>query len=176
MDAPTDVKSAISRLQSECKQRLSGASWTRPDGFHITPKFLGEISEQQVDAVKTALAEPPAQTRFKAEFDHTGTFPKIEKARVLWAGLGKGAREMRNLFNEIEGRLSECGFPRENRPFSAHLTLARFRNPRPVPPEIIKKEVLSPVFLVDKITFFQSRLDPKGAIYTPIALYNLLEN
>ncbi len=176
MDAPADVKSAVTRLQSDLRQHIPGASWTRPEGFHITLKFLGEISQEQMDTIKAALSKPTDQTRFEAQFDHTGVFPKPEKARVLWAGLGKGEPEIRALFRETEERAVASGFPRESRSFSGHLTLARFRNPRQIPPDLFLQNILSPSFVVDKITLFRSKLDPRGAIYSPLAVYSLSEN
>jgi RNA 2',3'-cyclic 3'-phosphodiesterase len=174
VEAPPDVKARLSEIQSDFKRRIQGASWTRPEGFHLTLRFLGNIAPAQVAAVKDALAPDFKIPPFEAVFDHTGIFPKLEKARVLWVGLGDGEKELEAVFDELEGRLAVAGFPREERPFSGHLTLARFRNPRPVLPALLSTQFDCPAFTVDKITFFQSALNPAGAIYTPLAVSKLL--
>jgi RNA 2',3'-cyclic 3'-phosphodiesterase len=172
-DAPEAVKERLAAIQSEFKHRIHGASWTRPTGFHLTLKFLGNITTAQVDAVKNALEPKFCLPPFEAVFDHTGIFPKLEKARVLWVGLGKGENELRGVFDELENRLDAAGFPREQRPFSGHLTLARFRNPLPVLPALLSTQFDCPPFTIDKITFYKSTLTPNGSLYTPLAAYTL---
>jgi len=173
VEAPPEVKERLSEIQCDFKPRIQGASWTRPEGFHFTLRFLGNIMPVQAEAVKEALAPEFKQRQFEAEFDHTGIFPKLEKARVLWVGLGKGNFEMKSLFDELEERLARAGFPEEPRPFSGHLTLARFRNPRPILPALLSTQFDCPPFTVEKIILFQSVLNPAGAIYTPLAVTKL---
>ena len=98
-------------------------------------------------------------------------FPNQNKARVLWIGLESGGSECREIFNAIESPLEKLGFPREARPFTPHVTLARIKNPRPVSPEMLIAPVSVPEFNADSAALFRSELKPGGAVYTPLAKF-----
>lgn len=152
---------------------LPGARWTRPEGRHLTLKFLGEVPDERVATVADAIGRAAAAHRpFSAAFTRVGGFPNLRRPRVLWVGIGPGAPEMAALAASVDEELAGEGFDREARPFAAHLTLARFKTPAPVPP---RPPVVVPdePFEVVEAVLFRSRLHPKGAVYTPVASFGL---
>lgn len=169
IETPTAVKEALLRLRDRLKPELHGASWSRPEGFHLTLKFLGNISQETCEKIKENLPAATRRAPIEISFGRIGVFPNPHKARVLWIGLDKGAPECKSLFESIEAPLEKLGFTREERSFSAHLTLARFRNPRPVPPEILQTEFTIPSFTAASVILFRSTLKPDGAVYTRLA-------
>jgi len=170
---PEDIKKQLAGLQEELSPKLKGAKWVKPAGLHVTLKFLGEISPAQVEKVCERLARALAAQPFNISFSGLGVFPKPARARVLWIGFSEGADRCRKIWESIEGPMEEAGFRREKRPFRAHLTLARFRNPGPVAPEILDHRFSSSGFRAESVVLYRSQLKPSGAVYTPIETYPL---
>jgi 2'-5' RNA ligase len=115
-------------------QRLLGAAgadvrWVRPDRAHLTLKFLGEATAEQIEAMAAALDEiGPSTAPFEVAFGGTGVFPNPRRPRVLWIGITEGVERLRPLAAAIDEAASAAGFEREHRPFSPHITLGRFRS------------------------------------------------
>jgi 2'-5' RNA ligase len=79
----------------------------------------------------------------------------------------------------VEDSMERLGFAKEERTFSAHLTLGRVRSPKNKDRliEIIEKEkgfCSSGKVLVGKIILFKSTLTSEGPIYTPLEEFPLL--
>lgn len=145
---------------------LPGARWTSVDNQHVTLNFLGWIHAGRLDDVTTAVDEAAAR-RAPAEVALTGldAFPKVGRARVLWAGMSDPEGLLPALAEDLGRRLRRVGYESEDRGYTAHLTLARFKTPRPL--EGLLPELPAPPgpFTVDRITLFRSRLGPAGARY-----------
>ncbi|HVL81803.1 MAG TPA: RNA 2',3'-cyclic phosphodiesterase [Actinomycetota bacterium] len=169
VDVPDALKEAVERqVVDKLRDRLPGARWTRPDGRHLTLRFLGEVADGRVPDISRALrAAASSQRPFAAAFDRVGGFPSLRRPRVLWVGIGPGATEMAALAASVEGELAGLGYDPEDRPFTAHLTLARFREPRPLG-ELPAVEVPTDPFRVGEVVLFRSELHPKGARYTAL--------
>lgn len=102
-----------------------------PDNLHVTLKFLGQIEPVLVQRVGSLLAEVASQhSAFELEVRGLGAFPTPRRARVIWAGLAAGAAELGRLAARVDAGLAELGFAPEARPFAAHVTLARVREPQ----------------------------------------------
>jgi 2'-5' RNA ligase len=116
------------RLGSLARGPLSA---TRRGNAHLTLKFLGDVPENAptgIAAVREALSGVRVAP-FRLRLAGGGFFPDIARPRVVWAGLAEGAGPCRFLAAAVEQALTPLGFPRESRPFTAHLTLARIRDP-----------------------------------------------
>lgn len=146
------VRSTLAALPREDRRSWR---WVGEEQFHITLKFLGEITETEVATAAEAVGEAVAATA-NGDRDATGrrdstatpnaapgrggialsargigAFPNVQRARVLWAGLAGEVDELRRVQAEIEARLARRGFPRDRRGFRPHITLARARGGRP---------------------------------------------
>ncbi len=173
VDVPSSLKDAIEdEVVGTLRDRVPGARWTRPEGRHLTLKFLGNVADERVAVIAVAVEAASGRHQgFTASFSEIGGFPNLRRPRVLWIGLGEGAEPMAALAAEIEGELAPLGFEPEGRPFSGHLTLARFPRPRVV--EL--SEVVAPAgrFDVDDVVLFESKLHPKGARYLAVDRFRL---
>jgi 2'-5' RNA ligase len=69
-------------------------------------------------------------TAFDSEIQGLGVFPDLRYPRVVWAGIRKGANELRNVFEQLEPNLRQLGFSPDSKGFSPHLTLARVKTGR----------------------------------------------
>jgi RNA 2',3'-cyclic 3'-phosphodiesterase len=100
--------------------------WVRIEGLHITLRFLGATPDERRPQVAEALARAAAQTeRFELGLGGGGAFPNAWRPRVLWVGILDGATELRALAARVGEELAAAGWPIEDKPFAAHLTLAR---------------------------------------------------
>lgn len=125
IDPPPAVAAAAAALRAP----LPGARWVREDQLHLTLRFLGEVREEAIAALRRDLATVKGQF-FALALRGVGVFPPPrprKPARVLWTGVAP-AGPIRALAGAIAAAL---GTDAENdeREFSPHLTLARFREP-----------------------------------------------
>lgn len=174
VDVPERVKAALeAAVVDPLRAAVAGARWTRPEGRHLTLKFLGEVPDERVAAVAGALhGAASGHSAYDASFERLGCFPNPRRARVLWVGLGEGAERTAAVAESVESALGPLGFPRESRRFTAHLTLARFKVPGPVG-ELDASAAPADRFVVDEIVLFRSQLHPHGARYTALERFRL---
>lgn len=139
IDLPAAIQQELGRRQEDFRKKLFALggkdreiNWVRPEGVHLTLKFLGEISEEQLHQAVDRLNTIPPFTKFEVEVTGFGFFPNIKRPRVLWAGL-VAPPILAELAAKVDAVVSEVGFAPEKRTFQPHLTLARFRNPLPLP-------------------------------------------
>jgi len=118
---PPELKLRLSLLCSG----VPGAKWVDPGNFHVTLRFIGEISEDLAADVDDALSRLRAR-RFTLQIAGTGVFG--DKPRSLWAGIERSP-ELVGLRDKIEQALIRVGLSPEPRKFSPHVTLARLRDP-----------------------------------------------
>lgn len=177
IDLPENIHAELRRRQAEFRALCPDARWTRPEGIHLTLKFLGEINDAQVRQVSDALAALGPLEPFAVEVKGFGVFPDARRPRVFWAGL-EAPPALAKLAESVEERMEKLGFVREDRPFTPHLTLARFKNPRPQPALQQASEQLGGAglpllgrFEVSEFFLFESKLSPHGAEYRKVARF-----
>jgi len=167
-----ETKEELSRIQEEFKKADADVKWNKPHNIHITLKFLGDIDETKVSEIKSVLDSISRESKpFDISLFKLGAFPSLNQVRVLWVGIDKGCSEVDQIAASVENNLEKIGFLKEDRPFSAHLTLGRVKSGRN---KAALKEKLSSIEAqpkssrIDSITLYQSTLTPKGPIYTPL--------
>jgi RNA 2',3'-cyclic 3'-phosphodiesterase len=147
----------------------SEVRWVPAESQHLTLKFLGEIGEERVDAlVARASAKLLSVAPFELALAGFGAFPSAREARVLWLGVARGAGLLAKLARKLDGASKVAGAERERRPFSAHLTLGRLREPARVEIERLAAPA-APPWIVSEVVLYESRLAPDGARYVPLA-------
>ncbi|MFQ5699557.1 MAG: RNA 2',3'-cyclic phosphodiesterase [Myxococcota bacterium] len=157
---------AIRSLQAWAPE---GIRWTPPEARHLTLKFLGDLDAELVPRLQAGIAsriahEPP----FGIQLAGLGAYPDARAARVVWLGVSKGAGPLARLARRIDAAAKRLGVARERRPFQAHVTLGRLRQPRRI--HLERAQAPEPVTLeVARVTLFESRLDAAGATYVPLA-------
>jgi len=153
-------------------------SWTRPQGQHLTLKFFGDISQEDVNNICAAVQKRTvSETKLNLKIEKLGVFPDARKPRVLWCGVTGDVEKLIILQKKLDADFAAIGFPAEDRPFRAHLTLARIKDSRDITgmSEALKKhgEFTAGDFIADKLFLFQSKLSPQGAVYTKLAEFAL---
>lgn len=173
------VLAAIARLQEKLKREISGsASWTRPQGNHLTLKFFGYIDQTDVENICAAVKRQTAtMPPLLLSAEKMGVFPDLRRPRVLWVGTSGDIEKLAMLQRKLDEEFAAIGFPAENRPFRAHLTLGRIKDARFTAGvgEALKKhaDFSAGEFCAEELILFQSKLSPKGATYTKLATFPL---
>lgn len=180
------MRARIAALTSELRERAPGVRWVRPEGVHLTLRFLGATTARQVEELRPALARLARECApAEAHVRDLGVFPGRGRPRVLWLGL-LIPEPVLELQAACERAARAAGFPPESRPFRAHLTLGRWRDdepssrrgrtrPRPGPAPAgtdWPSGDLGPTWL-DTLVLFRSHPGPGGSVYTPLASYEL---
>ena len=175
IDLPSALHSAIGQNLRPVKRELPGLSWSKTENLHVNLKFFGETTESQADQIRHAV-EPAIShiSSFDLELKGFGVFPDDRSPRVLWIGLGGDIDSLGTLAESIGHAVVPLGFPRENRPFRPHLTVARVKKDhRAVGRTLGTLKVFTDPFLcgqlfVDRVTLFKSDLRQTGPIYTKL--------
>ena len=123
IDLDPDVRARISRFLEGVESFASEARWVRPESLHITLKFIGEQTPEQVESVTERLQRIEGSA-FEVRSAGYGFFPTAKAPRVFWIGI-QGGPQLAALAESIDVAVAELGIPREDRLFSPHLTLAR---------------------------------------------------
>ena len=172
---PEEIGKELARLREKIGREPSlphKVKWVQTQNLHLTLKFFGEIEERRLNDLEESLKEAvKSHQEFRYTLKGLGAFPNAKKARVLWVGLENPLNELASLAASIEKNTSPKGFPPSEKPFSPHLTLARFASP-PQPPflEVTAKHSQT-VFgeaAVDKIELIQGCLSSEGPAYMTI--------
>ena len=174
-----ELKCHIGEVQAELKRRAfgrDGLGWDRPEGMHLTLRFLGDIAEEQVEVLGSLLRDVAAgMMPFVLEARGIGAFPNPRAPRVIWLGL-QGTPESMEALRHIQARVEEgvvgLGFPREPREFTAHLTLARVRDRQSgaALAKVLEANQDRAVgsFTAASVGLIKSELRPAGAVYTTL--------
>ncbi len=164
------LRARISELVGEIKHRVAGVRFVRPEGIHLTLRFLGPTLPAQIQRLgprlqRAAAACPPSEARVAG----LGVFPPRGRPRVLWLGVSLPPPVLA-LQAACEEAAVGVGFPPETRPFRSHLTLGRWREAAPSPE--LPAADLGPVSL-ETLVLYRSELRREGALYTPLASFPL---
>ena len=120
VELSNDILEKLSQAQASLPKE--GLALVKPENQHLTLKFLGEVPDEKVEAIKSAL-DSCKRAPFTISVKGAGVFPNEKFVRVVWAGVE--SKELAELAGCIEHSLVSIGFPKETHPFSPHATLAR---------------------------------------------------
>lgn len=166
----TSFLPSFKKLKINADRRDYNLKWVPVDNFHITVSFIGDIHEQYIPDLQSALEQACAQfTPFDLKIEDMGAFSNEHDARVIWLGV-QNKRYLGEFKQELDEALDERGlFKPDERNFSPHLTIGRLRNPKSV------KDLISPFkrksfgkIRVNEIVLYESKLQGNFPVYTPI--------
>jgi 2'-5' RNA ligase len=165
-----EIRNAIQRAIDRFPVQRPPWRWVKTDNLHATLKFLGDTTETLLPRLVESLEEVGRQhPRFTIELDRLGGFPNLKNPRVLFYRISTGAEPLERLAADVDRTLQErLGLPPEERPFRAHITVARIKQrlPEPVAARLGQAPPLPGVSqLVSSLDLMQSELHPEGAVY-----------
>jgi 2'-5' RNA ligase len=175
VDLPLDIQDCLGQISSQFKEQMGKVPvrWVSPENIHLTLKFLGDVSLNNIEVLTELLEVEVATIKpFVISVGGVGAFPKLRSPRVIWVGI-EAPDELAMLQRGIDTQTARIGYARERRSFSPHLTLGRVS--RNATPQDVRK--IGDVLASQKIGFlgvariravhlFRSDLKPSGAVYT----------
>jgi len=173
VDIGPEVRENLRQLQERLQRSRADVRWVRPEGIHLTLRFLGNIPESDIPKLEPVMAAAAAgQAPVELTVAGWGMFPSQKRPRVLWVGLPEAREKLIQVAEALERGLIEAGFGPEDRPWKPHLTLGRFKSLRGLE-QLLKAlekegEKVYDRFQADRLTLFQSRLQRSGAVYTAL--------
>ena len=177
IDLPPDVQDCLAQISVQLKEQVGEKSvrWVPIPNIHLTLKFLGDVSVNNLDVLKEIIrTEAALQKPLEISIGRLGAFPKTRHPRVIWVGV-EAPSELTSLQRGIEGRVIKVGYPKDKRAFFPHLTLGRVS--RNAAPQDVRKlgDILSSssvgflgVASVQEVHLFRSDLLPTGAVYSKL--------
>lgn len=174
---PSPVRDAITTIVDSVRAAgdpaIRDVRWVRLDGLHVTLRFLGPTEEERVAEVAAAVERTArAIEPFEVVIGGGGAFPSVARPRALWLGVAEGAVELAAAAATLDDELAEIGWPREERPYRAHLTLARSDGVRSGPAVarrlIEAATALREPFRAESLVLFESISGGGPARYVPL--------
>jgi 2'-5' RNA ligase len=171
LEIPSAVRENLAALLKSLGTVSPQTRWARPENLHVTLKFIGEAPETKLAAICSALASARSDQPVALDFRGLGFFPDEKHPRVFWTGI-EASPNLKTLAADIEKAAERLGVPRERRPFSPHLTLARFEPPglpeklRSAIQENAKREFGA--LRTSQFHLIESKLKSSGAEYTTL--------
>jgi 2'-5' RNA ligase len=174
------TRAAAADAAEQLRRRLQRAApdlharWVAAPNLHITLWFIGEVPDANAAALAGALgATAFATPAFDLALSGCGAFPPSGPPRVFWIGVAAGGGRMLDLHRELEGRLRPLGYEPERRAYSAHLTIARVKDPGRAAARAVRGALAATradcgTCPIAAVTLFRSRLSPHGATYEPL--------
>ncbi|MCB4757400.1 MAG: RNA 2',3'-cyclic phosphodiesterase [Elusimicrobia bacterium] len=186
---PSNVKAHLSEALRAVR-KLPGVRWIPEESFHLTLKFLGECELPKVEEMKPVITEIAARHPVLHLGLHSGgAFPEGRSPRVLWTAVGGDTGVLLTLAQTLEEALVSLGFPKENRSFHPHLTVARVKEPSALMEPMKRSKpgamtpldqfctlfasYTSPAFEVTTVDLIQSFLHAGGARYEDVESFPL---
>lgn len=191
LDIDDAIREGLARFVEGVRNFAPDARWVKPESLHVTLKFIGEQPNDSVENIKQALAGISSQTS-EIHFCGYGFFPTAKSARVFWIGM-EARPQLAALAVAVDEKVATLGIPKEDRPFSPHLTLARGAGDSGAPhwrkgdkpsrafQQLQEKLAALPAPEFGTMTpheffLYQSQLSPKGSKYTKLARFELHPN
>ncbi|MCJ7498768.1 RNA 2',3'-cyclic phosphodiesterase [bacterium] len=152
--------------------------WVRPEGMHLTLKFLGETNEDSVgplvEAIKGVTSSIPP---FPITVTGAGAYPSLRRPRVLWAGVVENSGTLKRLVKNIEEEVEKLGWERERRAFSPHITIGRVKGNMNIARLTAAIKEIKDAYWGDQevgeLVLYSSELKPGGAVYERVHVFPL---
>ncbi len=172
IDLPAEVKEEIKKIEKELQkiadETIAKIKLVKPENLHFTIKFLGELTESQVDKIKNVLSEIKFEP-FKVKLNSVGVFPSSNYIRVIWVDV-LPKEKLIDLQKKIDETLIRVGF-RKNKTFETHITFSRIKyikHKEKFVEHLRKLTVKSIKFEIKNFSFKKSTLMADGPIYEDI--------
>ncbi len=167
-----ELKGSLAALVARLNLPQFHIRWVRPEKMHLTLRFLGDISREEVKTVSgAARTAAGANQAFFLKPGGLGSFPASGAPHIVWAGI-KDEFPLLRLERRLTRELTRSGWPPPDKAFRPHLTLGRVKNRRGI--EELRKHLernrtaALGQMLVDHLSLIKSVLRPSGPIYTTL--------
>ena len=172
VELPAEVRARLEDHVRRLREKVpdAAASWSRVENIHLTLKFFGNVEVKRIEKVSAAAERAVKEfSTFQIGVGGTGVFPRASRPQVLWIGVTDPSGQLTALQKKFENECAAEGFPKEDRAYKPHLTIARLRKPEVSLADAHLKMQFEPIQVAIKdLVVFRSELSPKGSKYTVI--------
>jgi 2'-5' RNA ligase len=129
INPPAETRRAAWEATAPIRDAASDVAWVDEPKIHLTLKFIGEMPDERLETLVTAMKEVARTHAAPAVHLATaGAFPNFRRPRVIWMGVDPEPR-LELLHHDVELACDRLGYELEGRPYRPHLTLGRVRRP-----------------------------------------------
>jgi 2'-5' RNA ligase len=183
IELPDAARAMLSEVGQRLQDRVPQGSvrWSKVSGIHLTLQFLGSVAQGDLAQIETVLSHVGQRhAPFALTIGGLGCFPNLKRPHVIWVGVQEETGVLSALQRDVVKSMVPLGFEPERRAFHPHLTLGRTRrdvasaDQRQLGESLAGFEV-SELARIEVVSFrlMRSDLRPGGAIYTPLAVFDL---
>ena len=178
-ELPEVLRSQIHAHSRRLRDSVSdvAASWSRPENIHLTLNFFGSVDQARVAVISAAATRVIDKfSSIQIQVARTGAFPRPSWPQVLFIGIQDPSGALSNLQKQLADEFAREGFPKEDRVFRPHLTIARVRNPHraaDLAQTHFDMGFDTVALTLEELVLFRSELSSKGSRYTPISRHRL---
>jgi len=173
------IRDVLKGTVDELRMTHAPVRWVKPDGIHLTLKFLGETPGEKLDSIKSALERISSCVYpFPITVSGMGAFPSLPNPRIIWAGVLEPSGSLEKAWNSIEDATAAMGWKKERRGFCPHVTIGRVKG------NINLKQLASAVINMQNsvwgeqesrgLSLYRSYLEPGGAKYEVVRFFPFL--
>ncbi len=165
---PEPIKRRIYNLRDESLP----VRWAKPDTYHLTLKFIGEVEDTLVEQIRDALFDVPWSEPFEIELAQAGAFPSAERPRVIWCGV-RPQEPVITLQEKIVRVLDRFEITGDDKSYHPHVTFGRVKKPIRAVSDFIRLNENSIIGHInaDRFCLYSSELKKGGAVHTVIETY-----
>jgi len=175
VDLPPNVLDALGQISAQLQSKLPDTQvrWVNYKKMHLTLKFLGDVSTENIGMVERILkSEAAKRPVMEIGIGGIGAFPKTRHPRVIWIGV-EAPSDLFDLRRGIEDGVARLGYNYDKYDFTPHLTLGRISRKASATDVRSVGNVLHDcqvgfigVARIDAVHLYRSDLHPDGAKYT----------
>jgi len=171
IDIPPSVKRKIYELITVINERgyinKKDIKWVKPENLHITLAFLGNLPVEEISLLCDIITNvSKTNSPFEINLEGLGFFPNIRQPKVFWIGINRSA-SLFDLKRQIDVKLQQAGINYDKKPFSPHITIARFKNTIEIKKQIFDI-AFKDEFKVNELHLIKSDLFKEGPRYTEL--------
>jgi 2'-5' RNA ligase len=164
------IKDALGKLRE-----IQGISVSKE--IHLTLRFLGDVETKKIKELTAKMKTLEQYHSFSVSVKGMGAFPNNKEPRVVWIGADLGS-PFNEILSTIEKMLDSSSIDFDTKPFKAHVTLGRVRDPSQKLTDLLTeyRNIDAGSFVCNEIFLMSSQLTPGGAKHSIVASYKLAED
>ncbi|MEN3033605.1 MAG: RNA 2',3'-cyclic phosphodiesterase [Aquificaceae bacterium] len=170
------LQEVLETIRSQSNHHLRG-KWVEPENLHLTFQFFGEVESSRVVELLKNLQEVSSNVKpIKVKYIGLGVFPSVDRARVLWIGIGDGYKALKDLTKQLVKVNKKSGFDDGSKIFHPHVTICRINSYDKAFLQELLNTYENRYFgedVVDKIALIKSSLNPIGPVYSVLEEFSL---
>ena len=172
------ILNALANATDRLRESRAPVRWVRPEGMHLTMKFLGDTDDNRVEPlVEAVTGVTQSILPFPISVTGVGGYPNLRRPRVLWAGVVENSGTLERLWKGVEEETERLGWEREKRRFSPHVTIGRVKGNMNIARLATAMEGIKDEHWgdqeVDSLVLYSSQLKPGGAVYEKVHVFEL---